>query len=346
MKLSLRPTTIHDLNEVREFLRQSFDSSDDAPFLDPTLMRWKYWDQRGDWDEPRAYVLEQDGAIAAHAGLFPLSFDRGAVRGAHLFDWASSKRVPGAGRALLQRLEGIFDFLYAVGGNARTRKILPTLGFAEYVQTWNYARPLRPLRQILTHPNRDWKLAPRLVRNYVWSTSKAAGDQPDTGWKARRIEPAAVSGEFYREGMTASRFSPRTAAFFEYMLRCPALETHLFGIEDSRGPQGHFAMGVMRGQALLAGVWLREPDEEAWGAAFSLAQQVALELEEANEIVVSGTVGASEQGAALAGLRKVEYTPVFLLNKKGRLTLPADFQFQLCDSDAFFLDLGHSAYWT
>jgi hypothetical protein len=34
------------------------------------------------------------------------------------------------------------------------------------------------------------------------------------------------------------------------------------------------------------------------------------------------------------------------LNKNGKLILPPDFQFQLCDSDAFFLDLGHSAYWT
>jgi hypothetical protein len=346
MKLSLRPTTIHDLHDVREFLQRAFDSEDDAPFLDPALMRWKYWDPRGDWEEPRSYVLEQDGAIVAHAGIFPVSFNAGTVRGVHLIDWASSKQVPGAGRGLLQRLGTMFDFMYAVGGNARSRRILPTLGFAKYTKAWNYARPLRPLQQILTHPNRDWKLAPRLLRNFVWSAPKAAGDRSSPGWKAERIDPEAVSEEFYLGDMTKSRFSPRPPAFFEYILRCPALPMHLFGIADDRGPQGHFAIGVMRGQALVGGVWLRDPDKEAWCAAFSLAQQVAMEIEEANEIAISGTAGTSEQGAAQAGLHNVEYTPVYLLNKKGKLMLPADFQFQLCDSDAFFLDLGHSAYWT
>jgi len=346
MKLSLRPTTIDDLGEVREFLKQAFDIGEDEPFLDPVLMRWKYWDLRGDWDWPRAYVLEQDGLIVAHAGVYPLSFNGAAVRGVQLIDWASSKLVPGAGRALLKRLSGMFDFVYAIGGNATTRKILPALGFEEYTKVWNYARPLRPLRQIVSHPNRDWKLGVRLARNTLWSASKAGGNRVPPGWKVSRIEPGAILGDLYKGRMGEDYFSPRPPAFFEYILCCPALPIHLYGIEDERGLRGHFAMGVMRGQALVTGVWIREPDREAWAGAYSQAQQVAMGLEDANEIAASGSVGSSEEGAALSGLRHVEYTPVYLLNKKGKLALRTDFQFQLCDSDAFFLDLGHSAYWT
>jgi hypothetical protein len=119
----------------------------------------------------------------------------------------------------------------------------------------------------------------------------------------------------------------------------------LYGIQDERGARGHFAIGVMRGQARVAGVWLRNPNREAWHMAYAVAQQVAMQLDGANEITVAGTAGMSEEGAALSGLRNAAYTPVYILNKKGKLTLPVDFQFQLCDSDAFFLDVGYPAYW-
>jgi hypothetical protein len=105
-------------------------------------------------------------------------------------------------------------------------------------------------------------------------------------------------------------------------------------------------MGVLRGQARVAGVWLHDPDPEAWQAAFSLAQQTARGLEGACEIVAAGTEGASEQAAARSGLRIMGYTPVYLLNKKRKLALPPDFQFQFADNDEFFLDVGQASYWT
>jgi hypothetical protein len=37
---------------------------------------------------------------------------------------------------------------------------------------------------------------------------------------------------------------------------------------------------------------------------------------------------------------------VYLLNRKGKLDLSPDFQFQLSDNDVFFLDSGGNSYWT
>jgi hypothetical protein len=344
MKSSFRPTSPDDLGNVTEFLRRVFNSTPDAPYLHPSIMAWKYWDRRDDWEGPRAYILERDGAILAHAGLYPLTFEAGAIRGVQMIDWASSKESPGAGLALLQKLAAMFDFIYSIGGSEMTCKILPTFGFVECAKQWRGARPLRPLQQILTHQHRNWKLAPRLARNLRWAWPHM---RPPEGLVAEEIGPGDISGEFYSQSSAEARFTPRPHGFFEYLLRCPIGKTRLYGIRDARGSKGHFAIGMVRGQARVAGVWLGEPNCEAWRAAFSLAQQTAMRLDGAYEFAAAGTEGASRQGAIESGLRIIgEPVPVYLLNKKRKLSLPQDFQFQLSDDDSFYMDLGISSYWT
>jgi hypothetical protein len=334
------------LNTVREFLQRAFNVSADAPFLNSAVMAWKYWDRRDDWDEPRAYVLERDGVIVAHAGIYPMTFSTSQVRGVHMIYWASAKESPGSGLALLQKLDTMFDFIYSIGGSEMTRKILPAFGFVECAKQWRCARPLRPLQQIATHQCRNWKLAPRLGRNYLWTLPKASLDSLHQDWRVEEIGPDEVSENFYSQDSANICFSPRSSAFFEYLLRCPMMQMHLYGIHDKRETKGHFAIGVLRGQARIAGVWLRDPDGKAWQAAFSLAQKAALRLEGAYEFVAAGTKGSSQQGATASGLRIIRDTPVYLLNKKGKLTLPPEFQFQLSDDDSLFLDSGTSSYLT
>jgi hypothetical protein len=346
MKSFLRPTTIDDLGEVSSLLQRAFGVSPDAPFLDTAVMAWKYWDRRGDWEGPRAYVLERDGVIVAHAGIMPVTFSAGKVRGVQMIDWASAKESPGSGLALLQKLDTMFDFIYSIGGSEVTRKILPAFGFVEYAKQWKGARPLRPFQQIMKHQYRNWKLAPRLVRNFMWALPRASERSLHEGWKAEEISPREVSEQFYSQSVANTCFSPRTPDFFEYLLRCPAMQMRLYGIQDKGELKGHFAIGVLRGQARVAGVWLRDPDYEGWQAAFLLAQQSARRLVGAYEILVAGTEGPSERGAARSGLRILERTPIYLLNKKGKLALAPDFQFQLSDDDALFLDSGNSSYLT
>jgi hypothetical protein len=343
MKSSFRPTSVDDLGALRQFLQRVFNTSIDAPFLEVSVMKWKYWDRRDDWEGPRSYVLEREGVIVAHAGIWPVNL--GEVRGVQMIDWASAKESPGAGLAVLQKLNNLFDFIYSIGGSEMTCKILPAFGFAECTKQWRGARPLRPLRQIATHQHRNWKLAPRLARNFLWSLPKAK-DRLNEGWKSEEICPGEVSAGFCSQSMAETHFSPRSPGFFEYLLRCPVIRTRLYAIRDKDGPRGHFAVGVLRGQARVAGVWLSDPNLQAWQAAWSLAQKAAGRLEGACEIATAGSEGISEQAAVHAGLRIAGHTPVFLLNKKGKLSLPPDFQFQLSDDDAFFLDAGNSSYWT
>ena len=69
-----------------------------------------------------------------------------------------------------------------------------------------------------------------------------------------------------------------------------------------------------------------------------------MQLDGAYEIVAAGTEGPSKEGAVRSGLRILGQTPVYLLNKKGKLALAPDFQFQLSDDDALFLDSGESSF--
>ena len=345
MKSILRPTSINDLDKVRRFLQQAFNANLNAPFLDPAVMVWKYWDRRADWQDPRGYVLERDGAIVAHVGVLPLTFEAQGLRGVQMIDWASSKDAPGAGLAILQKLDAMFDFIYSIGGSEMTRRILPAYGFVEYARQWRAARPLRPVRQILSHQRRNWKLVPRLARNLQWARLPTNAHPPAT-WTAEEINPSQILPDLNSRSAEDAFFSPRPPGFFEYLLRCPVMQTRLYGIRNQEGFQGHFAIGVLRGQARVAGVWLVNPGDETWQTAFALASRVATNLKDANEIVVTGSCGVSEKAAIAAGFRVTGSSPVFLLNKKRKLSLSSDFQFQLSDDDAFFLDTGDAPYWT
>jgi hypothetical protein len=226
----------------------------------------------------------------------------------------------------------MFDFIFAIGGSEMTRKVLPAFGFMETAHAWTAARPLRPLRQALSHQHKNWKLAARLARNLLWSKSPAS--PPPFGWKTVPITPAEIPA------------NPRNPEFFTYLLRCPSTRFSLHGIANENGIQGHFVMGVVRGQARLAGVWPREPSQQNWRIAYTLAQQTALELSGALEIVARGSEGPSAAAAKESGLRVVDTSPVFSLNKKSNFTFPADFQFQFSDDDEAFLDTGISTYCT
>jgi hypothetical protein len=347
MKSSLHPTTIEDLKPLSEFLARTFDTALSASFLNPAAMAWKYWERRDDWSGPRSYVLRREGEILAHAGIWPMTFGAGAnaVRGIHMIDWASAKESPGAGLSLVQKLAGMFDFIFSIGGSEMTCKVLPAFGFVECKRVWKGVRPLRPVRQILTHQNRNWKLAPRLLRNSWWACSVAPGSYKN--WSATEILPQQLSKEAHLSEAANTTSSPRSPAFFEYLLRCPLTQFHLYRIVDGQDQKGHFAINILRGQARVAGVWLREPATEAWAAAYFLAQRVARRLKTANEIVAVGSEDTpSQPGATRAGFRIAQGPTVYLLDKTKKLPLSRDFQFQLCESDAAFLDSGAASYWS
>jgi hypothetical protein len=336
LKSTFRATTPADRSQLSMLLTGAFDDTHpDASLLDPAVMAWKYWSPRADWIDPRSYVLERDGRLIAHAAIWPLTFPgANPIRGVQMLDWCSAKDAPGAGITLLQKLSSMFDFMYSIGGSDMTVKVLPAFGFREATQVWTGARPLRPLRQMLTHQAVNWKLAPRFLRNWAWAKSPLL--RGGAGWKTVPLTPGEIP----------PGFGHRSSAFFDYLLLCPSMKYELHGIADETGFRGYFVIGVLRGQARIAGFWLRNPSEDHWRLAYVLAQRTAAGLQGAYEVVARGSVGVSGQAAAHTGLRIVRQSPVYLLNKKSDFTLLKDFQFQLVDDDSAFLDVGQASYLT
>ena len=325
-----RPTTAADEERLIDFLIRVFAADPEAPFLAPSLLRWKYWEPRADWPGPRSFVLERDGRIAAHAGIWPVTVKTGAKseRGVHMIDWASDPQAPGSGVALLQRLTKSYDFVYAVGGSDMTQSILPKFGFRNVAEALTWARPIRPWRQMLQHQSKDWRLPLRLARNIWWSAAPPRVIEP--GWAA--VEPDAGGAE----GL-AVLASERDESFFRYLRQCPAARCLTFDIVNKGRKAGFFALSVLREQTRLAGVWLERPSSENWRTAFHLAQGAALKYTGTSELVARCATQASAAAAGQAGMRLRARTPVFLFRKDfGSGALPL--QFHLCDDyDALLL---------
>jgi len=166
---------------------------------------------------------------------------------------------------------------------------------------WRGARPIRPLSQALTHQQRNWRLPLRFLRNSFLASQPA--NTPFKQWEAKEIGPHQIAPEIYSAAAPGSGFAPRPRSFFEYLLRCPEVPFRLYGIFEQGVANGHFLIGVLRGQARIAGVWLIEPSPAAWAAAYCLATEAARAIPNANEIVAAGSDRASKEGAAMAGLR-------------------------------------------
>jgi hypothetical protein len=339
MSFSFRSTSPGDAPQLASLFKNVLGMPPGSPGLDPRLLAWKYWQARADWTEPRSYVLEKEGRIVAHAGIWPLILGSQdcPVRGIQMIDWAASHEASGAGLALVRRFVNMFDFIYSIGGSDITQKILPAFGFHVHTRAWRAGRPLRPIRQLLTHQTRNWILIPRLFRNYLWSRTPPRRRRHP--WTARQISPSQLITQ------PDGSCSPRPSAFFQYLEQCPTADFTLWQILQSDEPLGFFSLAVLCGQARIAGIWLQDTTKEAWQLTYALAQETAQSMKNVFEVVAGGTAGISAQAAEQAGLRVRMVIPVFVLDKKGKASLPHDFQFQLVDDDSAFRT-GSSNYLT
>ncbi|HTZ73413.1 MAG TPA: hypothetical protein VMB47_05810 [Candidatus Aquilonibacter sp.] len=334
MKAVLRPTTENDAPEVVSFLTPLLQRES----LRPDLLRWKLWAPRDDYAEPRSYVLERNGRIIAHAGIWPTTVRTvaGTVRGCHLFDWAADARALGAGVAIVQRICEMFDFIYAIGGAQITQKIIPAIGFKQAGDAWSGARPLRPLRQALSHQYKDWRMPARLVRNAMWSVIPT-GMRPE-GWE---IQEGLDGGD----GRSLSLDNLRSSGFLKYLQSCPTAQIRVFEIRKDDHNAGRFALSLLHNQVRIAGLWLNNPSPENLCVGYALAQQVARTMSDAFEITSTGSTPESERAAVAAGFRIRKHTPIYLLSFKTG-PLPAAFDFQMADTDAVFQSAGEPCYWT
>lgn len=324
-----RPTTVDDEERLTEFLTRVFATDRKANFVNPAMLRWKYWDQRQDCPEPRSFVMERDGKIVAHVGLWPVKVQTGTKveRGIHAMDWAADPEARGAGVTLFVSLTKSYDFVYGMGGSEMTRSILPKLGFRAVAEATTWARPIRPWRQLFHHQNRDLRLPLRFVRNLYWS--KMPPILIPSGYAAVEINSSGAE-----ELLSIS--SERDEAFFRYLRQCPVARSFNFHITKEGRKVGFFFLFVVGEQARIGGVWLESSSVEMWSIAFQLAQDVALKHTKASELIARCAMKMSAEGAGNSGMRLRDSIPVVFSRKDGVADSIPPLQFHLADSDSLF----------
>lgn len=337
MSLDFRAVPESESGHLRRFLHGVFQPAEDAPFIEPAQMHWKYWEPHPGWTGSRSYVYVDDSEeIIAHACAWPfgLRTTETTLAGAHPIDWAAGMKVPGAGALLLRQIRALRDISCCIGGTDIALKVIRQTGFKPAATMQFLARPLRPVRQALNHPRRNWKLPARLLRNTAWMMGAAS---VPAGWTAEPVQPAEIPRELLPSPSEGLAVAGRSAALFDYLLKCPTARYEMWLIRQGSEARGYFLLSFVPGQARVADAWVGSAKSESWRALYALAVQVALRDGAVAEITTGATLPAALEGAAACGFRAYTESAVMLFDPKKHLAAVGRFHFQTIDNDMSFL---------
>jgi hypothetical protein len=348
MKSSFRPSSIHDRQRITDFLANVFHSKPGDPVTDPVHMEWKYWRKRTAWEGSRSYLLERDGKVIAHGAAWPLRIcsSAQATSAMYLIDWAAHPDFPGAGVSLMKHMASLVKVLCAVGGTAMTRRILPVFGFRPANEVRYFAKPLRPLAQILSHQARNWKLPVRLLRNVYWRYLPPIRTQ--IGWSAIPLSPEEIPAARILWPVPNGRLLvfERTAALFRYLSACRIASSEFYGVTNHGAPAGYFCLVFVPGQARIVDTWVDSPSWNDWAHVYQLATVQALQHEDVCEIVTASAIDLGQRALLACGFRQRGQNRLMLYDPQRQLEPDALFHFQMLDSDTAFLHPGHPIYTT
>jgi hypothetical protein len=340
MSLQFEQTLPPEQGALAQFLISVFDANSDAPFVDPKLMWWKYFEPFADWNGPRSIVLKQGGQIVAHGGIFPVTFlAKGAeVAGIHLIDWAASPGLPGAGVLLLRKVASRTDVFLAVGGSTDTRQVMPKIGFKCRAELLIYARAIRPWAQFRARPFKDWKAPLRLSRNLVWSLAPLPSI-PEK-WSAVRIPQFDESVLPVLQSRATQEFTPckRSIEMLNYMLSCPGAAFSAFLLMNGKKLRGYFILSWVGRQCRVADLLVDSNAPTDWRNAFAMATRIAAANLETCEIEAASSIPLTSDAISRNGFRLRDRLPIFICDPKGLLADAAPLHINLLDGEGSYLN--------
>jgi hypothetical protein len=335
-RIAIRATAPHDAAALSDFLERRLPRGRAHSVPRGEHMRWKYWSHRPDWEGSRSFAATHDGDIVAHAAAWPVRVrvPGVVVPAAHLIDWASDPRYPGAGTWLLRWIGARVGMLIATGGSETTRRILPLLGFRRSGELGSYARPVRPLRQALTTPERGWRLAPRLVRNTFWRALPPLS--VPSGWAIVPLAPEDVPEELWCQPSSATAVTARDSGLYGYFVRSPSARHTLFGLEKRGQLLGYCCIAFAPHVARIADLWLRSASADDWCSGFRTAAAEAARGQQVYEVSAWASTGIGALALRRAGFRLRERTVLSVFGDT-EILRGRELHVQMLDSDASFL---------
>lgn len=340
MALELFPTQPKELGDVARFLQAILEVSADAPFLDPALLEWRFFEPRPDWGSPRSYLLKQDGRIVAHSCIWPVQFlsCNGEVSSMHLIDWGACKAVAGAGIFLNQELMKKTDTTLGIGGSAMARRIAPKIGFAPCGSLSVYARVIRPWRQFRSDPRRSgWKGPARLLRNTAWSWAPTAACEQNWSAIPIRAFDSSVNTVLSERSSFSYTLPVRTAEMLNYILRCPTVVTRAFLLYEQKELRGYFLLARAGRQTRISDLWVNSRDEGVWANAYSLAARNAAADPEAYEVTAFSSLPLIEAALRKNGFRLRDTHPVLMRDPRKQMDPARSLSVGALESDRFYL---------
>jgi hypothetical protein len=328
-----------ELELIAAFLTPLFAPGLPAELLSRSLLEWKLFAPRPDWRQPRSYVVRRHGEIVAHAAVWPSEFHlpAGTLRCGHLVDWAASASSAGSGVTLYQHLMRLPQVVFAIGGSAQARRLLPRIGFTPYGKVQSFARVVRPWKQFTSRPgSAGWRAVARLGRNTAWSIRAlpAAGK----GWYASPFPSAEPLANVLADPAGLQRFLPgrRTPAVVDYLLACPVAKYSLCAISGPNGAAGYFLLNRIGGQCRIIDMQLNTDEPEHWRMAYRLASCTAVEQPAVCEIVAATALEWLSAILEEDGYVLRQDTPVHLFDPAKHLAGTPPLHFQMVDWDAFY----------
>jgi hypothetical protein len=334
-RIDVRPTAPSDAAALSDFLGRMFQLRAGASLMAEKHMKWKYWSARPDWAGPRSFTARHDGAIVAHVATWPVRVRvPGQVLAAvHLIDWAADPEYPGAGLWLLRRL-GAKVLMIGTGGTEITRRLLPVIGFRPHGELCCFARPVRPLGQVLTTNERNWKLPARLVRNTFWQLSPPLSFP--RGWSAPPMAPEEIPKGLWPQPSPDTAVTARDAPFYRYFVDSPSTRHVLFGLEKGRELVGYFCLAFAPHVARIADLWLPSMDVDDWRDGFRTAAVLAARDKDVYEVSAWASTPLGTEGLCRAGFRLRDRSPVSVF-RDARVLEGRKLHVQMLDCDASFL---------
>jgi hypothetical protein len=335
VNITFRPTVRSDAAALSRFLTLFLGLDPGVSILDEKHMEWKYWTPRPDWEGSRSFVAQRDGAIIAHAAVWPVRVRVAGqeITAVHAVDWAADRKYPGVGIWILRQLAAKARMMLATIGSDITRAILPVIGFRPHGELCEFARPLRPLREALTTTLRNWKLPVKLLRNTFWRFSHPVY-VPD-GWAVTPLDPADVPDHLWPQGSATTAVSGRSAASYRYFLDSTSSSPALFVLHRRGELSGYFSIVLGRHDARIVDLWLASMSVEDWCAAFQSATAIAGRETQINEICAWASTALAKEALSRAGFLLCERTPVSVFGDDSILQ-GRELHLQMLDSDANF----------
>ncbi len=345
MAHEIRPTIPDDLPELGRFLTEGFHTPDDSAFASTEVLRWKYFDPRGDdaGEMPRSYLAREPetGRIVGHLGVCPGRFRGGGlptegVSTLHMTDWLADRSASGVGATLMRRVHRATDTQYVLGGSEAARAVISRGGY-------NLVG-LVPMFQRVLRAGYRWKVPGPGPIGRAFRVARDAGRL-----LGRSIPPPGVRVTIRPVETFGSEIEPilaATEARAVFTSRGPDLLNHLL-----RYPRGgitgwHLLRdGRLRGIAVLAVVprpgqvvvgkvaelLLDDLDERAWhGAVHALTD--ALKAQRADVATSVASTEWAAQALRAAGYSQA-HTIDFRLRDRSKL-IPPDARFHLTMTEA------------